>query len=243
MSPLSASRLLELWEQGEMQHPLDRALTALAFGFPDRDRAEFAALSVGQRDGLLLSLRESMFGPSLEAFATCPACEESLEFTLDTPDLLARSVPAHGPEFTLKLEGFEVQFRLPNSFDLALSADLEPGEARQRMLAQCIMEVRKGKRKVSAEALPEKLKDAVASRMLEYDPLAEVRLDLECPACEHRWPVILDAGAFFWAELESEAKRLLRQVHTLARFYGWREADILSMSARRRQFYLSMVNR
>jgi hypothetical protein len=33
----------------------------------------------------------------------------------------------------------------------------------------------------------------------------------------------------------------MREVHRLARVYGWREADILSMSASRRQFYLEMV--
>ena len=35
--------------------------------------------------------------------------------------------------------------------------------------------------------------------------------------------------------------RLLRQVHTLAMAYGWREIDILSMSALRRQVYLEML--
>ena len=43
------------------------------------------------------------------------------------------------------------------------------------------------------------------------------------------------------AELATQAKRLLREVHFLARAYGWREADILAMSARRRQAYLEMV--
>jgi len=50
-----------------------------------------------------------------------------------------------------------------------------------------------------------------------------------------------DIASFFWAEICVQAKRLLREVHTLARAYGWREMDILSMSPARRQFYLEMV--
>jgi hypothetical protein len=53
--------------------------------------------------------------------------------------------------------------------------------------------------------------------------------------------VLFDIVSFFWTELSAQAKRLLREVHTLARGYGWREADILAMSARRRQLYLDLV--
>ena len=51
-----------------------------------------------------------------------------------------------------------------------------------------------------------------------------------------------DIASFFWSEIHSWAQRALREVATLARAYGWREADILSMSARRRQAYLEMIS-
>ena len=38
-----------------------------------------------------------------------------------------------------------------------------------------------------------------------------------------------------------EATRLLGEVHTLARAYHWREAEILAMSSRRRQAYLELA--
>jgi hypothetical protein len=53
---------------------------------------------------------------------------------------------------------------------------------------------------------------------------------------------MFDIGAFLWEEIAAQARRLLREVHTLARAYGWREADILVMSAARRQAYLEMVS-
>ncbi|HEX2516118.1 MAG TPA: phage baseplate protein, partial [Chloroflexota bacterium] len=39
----------------------------------------------------------------------------------------------------------------------------------------------------------------------------------------------------------TRARRLLREVHTLARAYGWREAEILALPGRRRQTYLDLV--
>jgi len=66
-------------------------------------------------------------------------------------------------------------------------------------------------------------------------------LELSCPVCRQNWRLSFDIGAFLWAEINSLAKRLLREVHTLARAYGWREADILSMSATRRQAYIELV--
>jgi hypothetical protein len=66
-------------------------------------------------------------------------------------------------------------------------------------------------------------------------------LELRCPTCDHAWRAHFDIVAFFWAELDAQAKRLLSEVHTLAWAYGWREPDILSMNARRRRFYLEMT--
>ena len=73
------------------------------------------------------------------------------------------------------------------------------------------------------------------------DPQADLEVNLTCPACGHRWAALVDVAAFLWTELKAQARRLLREVHTLALAYGWRESDILAMSSRRRQAYLDMV--
>ena len=44
-----------------------------------------------------------------------------------------------------------------------------------------------------------------------------------------------------WAELDAWARRLLLDVHTLARAYGWSERDILQLTETRRQFYLNLI--
>ena len=83
--------------------------------------------------------------------------------------------------------------------------------------------------------MTETLVTLLAAQMEECDPLAEIRIDLDCPACGYHWQILFDIASYFWTEISAQAKRLLRDVHTLARAYGWREADILAMSGVRRQ--------
>ena len=69
-----------------------------------------------------------------------------------------------------------------------------------------------------------------------------MRFSLTCQGCGHEWAAVFDIVTFFWAELVAQAKRLLREVHQLARAYGWRESEILAMSSQRRHTYLELVN-
>jgi hypothetical protein len=77
--------------------------------------------------------------------------------------------------------------------------------------------------------------------MAELDPMARIELQLTCPACEHQWGELFDIASYLWTELKDHAIRLLHDTHTLARAYGWSEAEILSMTSRRRQVYLDLV--
>src|SRR5262249_5963021 len=89
--------------------------------------------------------------------------------------------------------------------------------------------------------LPAEMLEAVEARMAEADPQADVRLALTCPACGHAWDATFDIADFFWAELEAWADRMLRDVPTPARTYGWPEPDIPAMSPRRRNRYLELI--
>ena len=92
MQPVQAAQLLEVWERGYGQRPADRALAALSAAWPDMSQGELAALSIGRRDAMLLTLRESVFGPRLFGLTVCPTCGERLELTLEL-----RVVASDGP--------------------------------------------------------------------------------------------------------------------------------------------------
>ncbi|MGD8791837.1 MAG: phage baseplate protein [Anaerolineae bacterium] len=245
MQPLTAIQLLDTWEQGYARPPARQALLLLAAASPGTPLEALARLSIGRRDRRLLRLRAWTFGPRIVARADCPACGERLELDFRVEDLVADEAAGldTNPEpLALQMAGYDLRFRLPNSLDLeAVAASGGNGEGRRRLLARCLLEARGEAGEAPAETLPDEVVEAVAARMAAADPQAEVELALSCPACDHRWQAVFDISAFFWEEVEAWAQRTLREVHALAGAYGWRETDILALSAWRRQAYLEMI--
>jgi hypothetical protein len=246
MRALSASELLDIWERGLTQPANQRALMLLAAACPETPPDALAELSVGQRDARLLTLRDWVFGPQVASLASCPDCGERLELTFSVADIQVSS-PWRGkggePDgvLSLSINDYQVRFRLPNSLDLAAVSEIEEmAESRRRLLGRCLLSTHQSGQETSVDELPDDVLNAIVERMAEADPQAEVQLDLACPACTHRWQATFDILSFFWTEIEAWAYRTLREVHNLASAYGWREADILALSPRRRQFYLEM---
>jgi hypothetical protein len=244
MRALSAGELLTVWEHGVDQRPSQRALALLAAACADEaSPAQLARLNLGQRDERLLSLRERIFGPRLAAISACPACSQILEFTVDAADI--RIAPASQPAETIALAyaGYELQFRLPDTLDLATmdpSADRQTNS--QHLLRRCVTSARRAGAEIPAEDLPPEVVAAVSERMAEADPQADVQLDLACPQCDHRWHSPFDIVSFFWSEIHALALRLLNDVHALATAYGWSEAVILALAPARRQAYLDLIH-
>lgn len=234
---ISARELLDVWERGLRQPPVQRALLLLAAATGEPVET-LAQMSIGQRDGLLLDARVATFGSLITAVAYCPTCGEALELTFDADDIRAHArMP---PErLTLQLEDYEVVFRLPNSLDVNMAA--ATAEPEKRLLERCLINLSKRGRKRQAHDLPETLYVEIAQRMAEADPQAEVELELDCPACGHTWLTVFDIVSYFWGELQAWAQRILREIHILARCYGWSENEILSIPPQRRQFYLQMA--
>jgi hypothetical protein len=240
---LSSAELLDVWDRGQDQAPVERALTMLAAAYPDASRETLAAFSIGERDACLLALRQSIFGEQLSSLADCPACGQRLEMSFNVSDVRAPSVA--GPADTLSLEqsGYQVQFRLPNSLDLlAVAGCASPADMRGRLFEQCVLKVgHQGRAGPVASEIPAEIIDAAIDRIAEADPQADVQVDMTCPCCGHEWGAAFDIVSYLWTELHSRAVSLLREVHLLASAYGWRESDILAMSSRRRRCYLEML--
>lgn len=240
MHALSDHEVLDVWESGLDQRPVDRALTLLATALPGTDPDRLAAMSVGEREGRLMEFREANFGSSVSGVAECPRCGELLEWRLDLSEIRSiRGGTGRGGPHRLAAEGYELSYRLPDSTDLA---EIDPNRGvaggRSVLLRRCVLEARKDGARVEPSSLPEAVILELAAEMEALDPQAETLLDFECPACEARWQAHFDVLAFLWAEIRVRARRLLSEVHALAGAYGWSEADILAMSPARRRFYL-----
>jgi hypothetical protein len=239
MDNLSASELLDVWERGFARPLPGRILKLLAAAFPDESIDELAELSIGCRDARLLRLRERLFGPELTAVAQCPACGEQVESTFRVDDVRLEDEDAAQPLHSVGVEGYRATFRLPTSSDLLALTD--PRTARETLLTRCLNEVfGPDGEAVSVGALPAEVTSAIAGQMAAADPQADIELRVSCPSCDHRWAAAFDIASFLWKELHAWALRTLRDVSRLARSYGWRETDVLSLSATRRQIYLEL---
>ena len=237
---LTAHDVVQVWEAGQRQPPAVQALTILAAAWPSRTWDDIARLPLRQRDSLLFGLRRDLLGPRLDSVVDCPECGTDLEFALDTTEIGHLDVEIEpGAPLTLEAGGQSIEYRLPDTTDIvAMSASADLDAARQTLLDRCVVRVVAGGQ--DAPLLPAGL-DALALALDEQDAAADIEIDLLCPTCGHGWQVALEIATFFWTEVSAQARRLLREVDALARVYGWREADILAMSATRRRFYLEMV--
>ena len=239
MQALSTRQIVQIWEQGYSQHDIDRALTILAVVYPDHSRAELAALTIGQRDSQLLTLRELTFGKRLTCYSVCPHCQGRLQFDLTTEALRIEQPRLEASDLAFRLEAFAMRIRLPTSSDLAaVACCAATDDPQQVLLKRCLMEISKNGEAIEAQNLPETVLCAVSDQIAENDPQAEVLLKLTCSSCGHEWTSAFDIVTYFWREIAVFAKRLLEDVVVLARVYGWRENDILRLSPVRRRFYL-----
>jgi hypothetical protein len=225
--------LLDMWERADRLSSTRRALALLSTAVGS---GEWELLSIGIRDGALLTLRERLFGPDVSAVVPCPQCGERQELSF-TVDEVRAPPPATAAELRVSVDGHEVAFRLPTSADLEnLTAGIDVDRAAEVLLKACVLTAE------PAELSPE-LVAAVEERMAAADPQAEVTLALCCDACGARWEAPFDIATFLWSEVDAWAWRLLGEVHQLARAYGWSERDVLALSPQRRRIYLEVAAR
>lgn len=237
----SASELLQVWEQGVAKKPIQQALYLLSAACPELSMEDhLAKLTMGQRDRLLLILREWLFGSQINCVAQCPQCQTELEVDFNIHDIWAAWVDSEHCVQTLTLDSYKVSFRLPNSLDIIAAAEAKV-DAQQHLLESCLLHTYFGQAECAVSQLPATVKTAIVEQMAKVDAQADIEIQLTCPECSKQWAASFDIVTFLWRELHNWAGRTLREVHQLASAYSWREADILAMSATRRQLYLEML--
>ena len=235
MPSLAPGSLLELWERALALTPVERAVALAAAAAPAAEEADVARLPLGRRDARLLRLRADWAGPGLESTAGCPACGEQVELAPDADVILGAETSAKVPE-PVESGGCVVTWRLPDSSDmLAAAAAADAVAAERTLLERCVS------MSPSDEPLSPECRAAVAAAMAAADPVADVLVDLTCPACDESFTAELDVAGTVWSELNVRAGELLREVDVLARAYGWTEAEVLSLGQGRRDAYLAIV--
>jgi hypothetical protein len=217
------------------------------------DRSAIRALTVGDRDALLLHLHALLFGEALACEACCPVedCGEKLEIRLAVRDLLVPVYSITAREHESQVadaagNSARVRFRLPNGDDHEAAAALARSDvdaALAQLVQRCVLALEPSAdgRAASAASLPVALEQTLSERMAELDPQAELLLRAGCPACGGAFRARFDIASFLKQRMTERAQVLYREVHLLAFHYHWSERDIVGMSARKRQRYLRLI--
>jgi hypothetical protein len=227
---------------------LARCLTRLGdLSLADQEPLAVArALTVGDREALLLHLRRLTEGERLQCVLQCPdpGCGEKMDLELRVSDLLLPpyAEPRGEYETTVGDNGGQrrVRFRLPTGADqeaIAPLAAADPDGAAALLLRRCVLEVDPA----AQEGLPAEVQAELPAVLSELDPQAELLLDMQCPACGQPFTALLDAASYFYREIANRSAHLYRQVHLLAFYYHWSEAEIMGMTTAKRQRYLDLL--
>lgn len=241
MRSLHNSELIEIWEWGQNKGPHQQALILLSAAYPDMALQDLTGLTMGERDRMLLRLREGIFGPRVLGLASCPNCGEKLELSFLVTDVLDRDLDTSQKVEPLMIKEFAVFFRLPTVLDLMQSNAQDAPTMRRELLLCCISKAEKNGKEYDASLLSEEVLEAVVDRMEKADPHGDLQIDISCPLCHQENQLPFDIVSFLWIEIDAWARRLLEEVHLLAIAYGWSEGEILAMSSMRRQIYLNLV--
>ncbi len=237
MDGFTVNDLLELRESCDGLSRTARAVEILRRGVPWMNHDDILRLSIGARDALLLSLRVATFGPRLDCFAICPACAVKLEFSLDAVGLRSAGTPAVLGRGSIQFRNRRIGYRTLNSEDLLLAEKASDATgAREVLLRRCLERSPRANRK-----LPEELISRLSEALEKSDPLAVITVNLRCAACNHRWEVLFEVVTHLWKDICDGARRLIREVHTIARAYGWSEEAILRIPGGRRKLYLAEI--
>jgi hypothetical protein len=193
-------------------------------------------LAVCDLEAIAATLQCVHYGDRVERSLQCARCGRGFELSFDLGALVEglgkhRHREINGPDengvFTLR-DGR--QFRLPTGTDELAVADLDAAEAASELRSRCVLHG-------DFESDPEVLDASMKS----CGPLISQELHASCPHCRAIQIAQFHVRRFFLEALASERQFLNREVHYLARSYGWSRAEILGMNREDRRLHVQLL--
>lgn len=188
-------------------------IAAALSGAPPALQAEdMAALPLADADRLVEALYRGFFGDRAELRQPCTACGDAFELSVPIAALAAAPTPAGSA-------GVETERRLPGGTVVRglTVGDLLAAPAADALLARVVRA-----RGDDGEA-------EIVAALEALSPSAIETIETECPACHAGQAFVFDLARFFLRCCDRERPILLREIHLLARSYGWGLSEILSI--------------
>ena len=189
-------------------------LDSLAQIWRGGERVEASKLTLREFDDCLANLHISLFGSRLPCEADCSACGERFEFEINLTELRT-AIAREAEPYTVDRDGVVSapsgrRFRLPRVDDLAHVTD-------ENWLLQFLVDGDLDSGALEAEM------DAAACTLNQ-------NIEAPCPECGASNTIRFDITRYLVETLVGEAPFLWREVHLLARHYGWALDAILTLT-------------
>ncbi len=208
-------------------------------------------MSGGDRERLLVALCQRLLGDRIDLVAGCGVaeCRELSEISLSLETFVAdQTAKSERESFELNCDdadrNLHVRFRLPNGFmeeAAARTARSDPALAAKELIAKVVLDITDDNGEpVDLESVQPIVAPAVESAVQMLEPGLDRHTAVTCAACGVEFVAEFDALSILTNAL-TRGGDIFRQVARLASVYHWSEADILALSATRRQTYLHLI--
>ncbi|MGB3866312.1 MAG: hypothetical protein WBA29_11875 [Xanthobacteraceae bacterium] len=208
-----------------------------------------AALSVGDRERLLLGVCTMAAGTRIDLVADCPCCAARLEIALPLREMLDRETAESEADRALLISAsdgdWRVETRLPNGADqerCATTAFADPHRAARDLVAGCVRRLIDPKgRPVAAIDLPAAFEPILSAEFEKADEMADPSAAMVCPDCGTAFDAAID-GMRILRTAFGRSHGIFRDVYRMAQRYHWSEREILALTRTRRKRYLALAD-
>lgn len=213
-------------------------------------------LTASDRDRLLATIYERVFGDRIENTLTCTACgkpfdlhfslrelTESVYSRVSLDERLSSEKLTMLPDGrfetsdgigTKTLEGsliVPITFRLPTGADEIELAGLPPEEASLLLLSRCMQ----------GNTFPDNGSRGFEEMLDDLAPIMDIELTAFCAECGHVHTIEFDIQSYLLGAFLGERRRLMREVHRIAAFYGWSLDEILTLERSERRQLVDLI--
>ena len=166
------------------------------------DEAFTGSLQLGDRDYLLLRLRQMDLGDAVHQVVRCPSCASKVDVDLLISELPVRRLDKPSAHYQVQLGGRGLRLRLPDGNDQAAVEDLalaNPAAANTRLFARLVQDVdgQGAPTEDEVRAWPVALRAELGGWLESHLPGPDLFLDLACPHCKAEMSYAFDLNSFF----------------------------------------------
>jgi hypothetical protein len=191
-------------------------------------------LPASEIGAVALAIRQAWIGDRLSTDGTCSDCAERVDVSFRISEYLNHFQPSTPADVATADDGWyevsRIRFRVPTVADLTDALGIDNNTA--TLAGKC----------VQPGDLSEEQWQIVDAALDQIAPSLDGTVGGLCPECGASMQLRLDPCSYVMAELRELFAGIYYEVHLLARAYGWKEADVLSMGRSRRIKYAHLVS-